>query len=104
MNSISLHRDQFMRCKSSIIPLFRKNLKYAESHSPNHIFILSAKHGLVKLDDEIEPYDNTLNKMNASEKKEWAALAITKLKKIVDILQDRFTLLAGNNYRKHHIN
>ena len=35
-------------------------------------FILSAKHGLVHPDEMIAPYDKTLNKMKADERREWA--------------------------------
>lgn len=52
--------------------LFKKNLTYAKSLNPNEIFILSAKYGLLKLTDEIEPYDKTLNKMGVKERKEWS--------------------------------
>jgi hypothetical protein len=84
-----------------ISPLFRKNLKYAESLKPDYIFILSAKYGIVELDSEIQPYDKTLNKMNVSEKKEWAKLVLSQLSNYVDLSRDEFTILAGNNYRKY---
>jgi hypothetical protein len=39
-------------------PYFKSNLEWARSVSPDDlIFILSAKHGLVKLDHKLEPYD-----------------------------------------------
>lgn len=41
--------------------LFKLNLKYAEKLEPDEIFILSAKHGLLSLDQQIEPYEQTLN-------------------------------------------
>ena len=50
----------------------RKNLHYALKLAPDKIFILSAKYGLVGLDEEIEPYDLTLNTMLAKEIKHWA--------------------------------
>ena len=43
-----------------ISDLFRKSLKYAQSLSPDAIYILSAKYGLLSLDTVIEPYDVTL--------------------------------------------
>ena len=45
------------------------NLKFAKSLNPDNIFILSAKYGLIDLDEEIEPYDKTLNLMYSHEKK-----------------------------------
>ena len=35
--------------------LFKYNLRYAKSLNPEKIFILSAKYGLLSLDDEVEP-------------------------------------------------
>jgi cytoplasmic iron level regulating protein YaaA (DUF328/UPF0246 family) len=55
-----------------ISPLFKKNLQYALKLAPDQIFILSAKYGLVGLDDEIEPYEMTLNTMSVKEIKQWA--------------------------------
>ena len=46
-----------------VSPLFRLNLAYAESLKPDAIYVLSAKHGLLPLDDQIEPYELTLNTM-----------------------------------------
>jgi hypothetical protein len=43
--------------------LFKLNLKYAQQLEPDNIFILSAKHGLLSLEQEIEPYEQTLNNM-----------------------------------------
>ena len=42
--------------------LFRLNLKYAKILNPDAIYILSAKHGLLSLEQEIEPYEQTLNR------------------------------------------
>jgi len=83
-----------------ISPLFKKNLQYAKSLNPDKIFILSAKYGLLRLDEEIEPYDKTLNKMRSNEIKEWANSVINQMKKSTDIENDEFIFLAGNNYRK----
>lgn len=81
--------------------LFKKNLTYAKSLNPSRIFILSAKYGLLKLTDEIEPYDKTLNKMNVSERKEWSKVVVNQLKSVADLKNDQFTFLAGDKYRKY---
>ena len=83
-----------------VSPLFKKNLQYAKSLNPDKIFILSAKYGLLRLNEEIEPYDKTLNKMRSKEIKEWANFVLNQLKKSMDIENDEFIFLAGNNYRK----
>lgn len=81
--------------------LFRLNLAYAERLQPDVIFILSAKHGLLRLDEVVEPYDVTLNKMRSREKKEWAELVLRQLRDEADLDNDRFIFLAGRNYRQY---
>ncbi len=84
-----------------ISPLFRMNLKYAQQFSPRKVFILSAKYGLVQLDDEIEPYDVTLNNMSAHERKKWAAKVISQLREHSNLESDHFVILAGEKYRQY---
>ena len=99
-------KKQIHRAKAKdiyISPLFRMNLKYAQSLHPDRIFILSAKHGLLALDEEIEPYDKTLNTMNSQEIKEWANNLLQKLRKVADLEIDKFIILAGDKYRKYVI-
>lgn len=81
--------------------LFKKNIAYAEILQPNEIYILSAKHGLLQLDDEIEPYNLTLNTMKTNEKKEWAEQVLEQLNRVEDINNTNFIFLAGINYRKY---
>lgn len=80
--------------------LFKFNLKYAESFA-DRIYILSAKHGLLGLNEEVEPYDLTLNTMSSKEIKAWAKAVIEKLSKVSDLEKDDFTFLAGEKYRKY---
>jgi len=84
-----------------ISPLFRMNLKYAQQFSPQKVFILSAKYGLVQLDEEIEPYDVTLNKMTARERRNWAAKVTSQLQEHCDLGKDHFVILAGQKYRQY---
>jgi cytoplasmic iron level regulating protein YaaA (DUF328/UPF0246 family) len=81
--------------------LFKYNMKYAEQLMPNKIFILSAKHGLLNLDDEIEPYDVTLNMMPSKEIKQWSEQVLESLRKEIDIERDEVVFLAGEKYRKY---
>lgn len=64
-----------------ISPLFKKNLAYAQRLNPDAIFVLSAKYGLVDLDQEIEPYDLTLNTMSADQIKIWAIRVLAQIAK-----------------------
>jgi len=84
-----------------ISPLFKLNLKYARSLNPDNIFILSAKYGLVDLEEKIEPYDKTLNTMPVEEIKSWANNIIEKLKNLINLDEDRVIFLAGEKYRRY---
>lgn len=77
---------------------FKKSLAYAKSLNPDGIFILSALHHLVKLDDILKPYNVCLNDFSSKEKKEWSAVVSMQLSKETDIKNDNFIILAGKNY------
>lgn len=88
-------------------PLFQGMLAYAKSLNPQKIFILSAKYGLLAMDDMIEPYEKTLKNMTKGEKKAWADAVLTRLRKETDLAKDQFIFLAGLPYRENlipHIN
>jgi hypothetical protein len=84
-----------------ISTLFKSNLAYAKSLKPDAIYILSAKHGLLELDQVIAPYEMTLNKISESEKKTWAKQVLADLSCKADLQKDQFIFLAGINYRKY---
>lgn len=86
--------------KIYISPLFKKQLAYARKLNPDGIYILSAKHGLLDLRDEIEPYNVTLNKMSTAEIKSWSINILDELNRRFDLKQTHITFLAGVNYRK----
>jgi len=64
---------------------------------------LSAKYGLVYPEQDISPYDVTLNNMGQQEIRTWASLVLSQLRRCCDLKQDHFVFLAGRNYRKHLI-
>jgi cytoplasmic iron level regulating protein YaaA (DUF328/UPF0246 family) len=76
-------------------------LEYAQKLKPDAIYILSAKYGLLELETEIEPYNVTLNKLSATQRKAWAQVVLEQLKKLADLQNDHFIFLAGQNYRKY---
>jgi hypothetical protein len=93
-------------CKSKakdlyLSPLFIKSLKYAHKLTPDAIFILSAKYGLLDLNMDIEPYNLTLNSMSASDIRLWADMVLRQLSALSDFTQDHFIFLAGMKYRKY---
>lgn len=83
-----------------VSPLFRLNLAYAESLKPDAIYVLSAKHGLLPLDDQIEPYELTLNTMGTGQIRAWASGVVSQLAAVADLKHDHFVFLAGDKYRK----
>jgi len=86
-----------------ISPLFKLNMKYALSLKPDKIFILSAKYGLLDLEQEIEPYNLTLNNLKEEEIRLWAEKVLEYLKKQADLNDDEFIFLAGDKYRRYLI-
>lgn len=82
--------------------LFKKELYYAENVvKADKIFVLSAKYGLVSLDERIDPYDKTLNKMKKNEVLQWANMVLQDLKNNIDINNDKVIFMAGEKYRKY---
>lgn len=86
-----------------ISELFKSNLAYAKSLKPHVIFILSAKYGLVALDQKLAPYEKTLNSMPVSERKAWARDVLVQLSKHANLQSDLFIFLAGVRYREYLI-
>src|SRR3974377_946105 len=80
--------------------LFKMNLAYARSLQPDNIFILSAKYGLVELEEELEPYDQTLNTMPTTDIKKWAEKVKEQMRGKIDFESDTVVFLAGEKYRK----
>ena len=82
-------------------PLFRLSLMYARSLEPDMVFILSAKYGLLRLDDVVEPYEQTLNAMPKVERLAWADRVLAQLRSVVALESDTLVLLCGAKYREH---
>lgn len=81
-------------------PLFTKAYAYALSRTPDEVYILSAKYGLIVANEIVEPYNETLNGQPVAKLRSWADNVVDQLKKVADLQSDKFTLLAGLNYRK----
>lgn len=79
--------------------LFKKSLKYCKNNY-DIVFILSAKYGLLELNDFIEPYEETLNNKTEQEKKQWAEIIKTQMKE-KNIFSSEVDILAGKNYYKY---
>jgi hypothetical protein len=82
--------------------LFKKAIKFIEQRDYDEWFVLSAKYGLLRQNDVIEPYDLTLNNMKAAERKTWSELVL----KQIDNLQlnlKQIDYYAGVKYREYLI-
>lgn len=92
-------------CKAQdmyISDLFKKSLAYAKKHA-DKIFILSAKYGLLTLDEIIYPYEKTLNKMSEYEKKRWAYKVFRQFIDGGGNNNEPCMFICGTNYRKYLI-
>lgn len=92
--------------------LFKYSLAYAEKLKPDKIFVLSALHHLLELNTEIEPYNVTLTYvapkkrkadlliLDKAAKQQWAEKVVEMLEAFADLKNDRFIVLAGEDYVK----
>lgn len=81
--------------------LFNKASRYAQEHY-DRIGILSAKHGLLLPDEEIEPYDLTLRNMGVKDKRKWAEKVHKELYEKLDMKKNKAVYIhAGKDYREH---
>lgn len=63
-------------------------------------FILSARHGLLAPQEEIQAYDKTLNKMSSAQRRDWAEKVISQMQSRLPPA-DEVVLFAGMKYRQH---
>ncbi len=101
ISCVSMKQDH--ECKAQdlyISPLFKMNLAYARMQKPDAIYILSAKYGLVELEQVIPPYEQTLNTMKNGQVKDWAIDVIEQMHGKVNFQTDEVIFLAGERYRK----
>jgi hypothetical protein len=101
ISCVSQKRSYRSKAKELYIStLFKKNLAYARRLSPDNIFILSAKYGLLDLETEIDPYNLTLNTISAVQIRNWADKVLQQLCQVTNLNHDHFIFLAGMKYRK----
>ncbi|MCE5797984.1 hypothetical protein JL773_11135 [Staphylococcus pseudintermedius] len=83
--------------------LFRKQLKYAKqiTTKDDHIYILSAKYGVLELDDIVSPYELTLNNMNKLKRKQWAYKCVKQLQEKEIDFKDKAIFLTGKPYSQY---
>lgn len=81
-----------------VSPLFRALRTYAET-SADAWYVLSAEHGLLHPEAEVAPYERTLLKMRATERREWAERVVAALLPLLHP-GDEVIMLAGERYRE----
>ncbi len=82
-------------------PLFKLSLRYAAILKADQVFVLSAKHGLLGLDEVIEPYETTLKTMSTTQVRSWGDRVLGQLRERADLQNDHFIFLASQKYRMH---
>lgn len=82
-------------------PYYRACMDYAEALRPNHIFILSAKYGLLDPARMVDPYDETLNDMGVGGRRKWAGRVLEQLKRRFGGEKVEYTILAGSPYWRY---
>lgn len=82
-------------CELYVSPLFRKAAAYARTF--DSWFILSAKHGLIRPDAVIEPYDCTLLGMGTAARLAWGRKVADQMAE-EGITGAEFVALAGAKY------
>lgn len=85
----------------SASPMFQKTLEYGKTLKPDKMFILSAKHHLVDLNQKLKPYDLTLKDFTAEEKEKWGEEVYREMKQRgINPDKNKFIFLAGSEYVK----
>lgn len=79
--------------------VFERNLAFARKMGADSIYILSGKHGLLELDDVIEPYDVNLHNLDADIREAWYQNVLQTLSQYVDFERDHFVIMADAVYR-----
>ena len=77
---------------------FRACMEYAESLKADQIFILSAKHHLLRPNTKVDWYGETLNEMGIKDRREWATSVLSQIRKRFGNAKVEFTILAGARY------
>jgi len=82
-----------------ISSLFNYSIKYLNKRC-DKVLILSAKYGLLELNEEIKPYNKTLNEMSKNDRINWSIKVLDELKIKTNLENDTFIILAGKKYRE----
>ena len=102
ISCVSMKQSQKAKAVDMYIsPWFKYAVRYSKTLKADKSFILSAKYGMLKYDDIIEPYELTLNKMLKPERIEWSEKVLRSLREETDLRNDHYIFLAGQRYREN---
>lgn len=79
---------------------FQLRLEYCKKMNFDYIYILSAKYGLLKLDEYIYPYNLNLKNTSLKYRKNWEIKVYKSLLQLHDPNNTIFYLLAGEEYTR----
>ena len=78
---------------------FKNTLQKIQKENFDYIYVISAKHGVLELNQEINPYDFTLSQLKVLEKRDWARSILNQLKeKNIDIIKNNFYSFLDKEY------
>ncbi|WP_244227782.1 DGQHR domain-containing protein DpdB [Corallococcus aberystwythensis] len=77
--------------------LFRAHLAEAEATTP-HVYVVSALHGLLSLDAQVEPYDVTLRGMSHEQRAAWGQQVVEALTRLYPVGAVELLVYAGRTY------
>lgn len=78
--------------------LFRYATAYCKK-TCNAVYALSARHGLIPLTQEVEPYDESLANKHGTELKDWYRMVVEQILKVIP-QGSELHFHAGNKHRK----
>jgi hypothetical protein len=81
--------------------LFRKSLAYALARH-EHVYVVSAKHGLLELDTVVQPYDFKIDDIGGERDRDaWGERVAARLDRLHQGRPLLVTLLLGENYARY---
>ena len=99
ISCVSLKQNKKCLAKDMYISsLFKKSQAFVNKYYDDY-YILSAKYGLVSKDQQIKPYDLTLNNLSKVKRELWSVLVAKQIKEKI-VKEDELFILAGANYYK----
>lgn len=95
------NRKKAYRCKAGEMytesPWFKLAYELATLVT-DRIYILSAKHGLLPAEQEIDPYNEGLQDKSPRERRQWNDRVVESLRGVSDFSHDDYLIIAGRDY------